>query len=531
MSAPRLTRRAVMAGAAAVPLAAPSIAAAQGSRVLKFVPHADLTVLDPSWSASYITRNAAIMVYDMLYGTSSDFQVTPQMAAGHVVEEGGKIWTITLRDGLKFHDGEPVLAKDAVASIKRWALRDNMGQTLMDRTDELEALDDKKFRFRMKKPFALVAAALGKPGSSICAIVPERLIAPSTGKPITEMVGSGPYRFVANERVAGSRAVFARNPDYVPVSSGTPSFIAGPKIVNFDRVEWHVIPDSGTAGAALQAGEIDWWENPATDLLPLMQRNANLTIRNHDKTGFLGFLRFNHLTPPFNNPAIRRAVWWAVNQEDYMIAVAGTDPAMWNTGVGFFAPNGPWANDAGMEHLNSKRDPERAKREIMAAGYKGEKVAVMVPTDVPSLKHAGDVGADMLKRCGLNVDAMYMDWGSVVQRLGRQDAADAGGWNAFHSFWSGVDQLDPAVNPSLRANGRRGRIGWPESAKLEGLRDAWLDSSDPAEQKKLAREMQAQAFEDQPYIPFGQFFAPMAYRKNISGVLDGYALFWNVKRG
>ena len=531
MSPPRVSRRAVMAGAAALSLAAPSIVAAQGSRLLKFVPHADLTVLDPSWSASYITRNAAIMVYDMLYGTSTDFQVTPQMAAGHVVEEGGKIWTITLRDGLKFHDGEPVLAKDAVASIKRWALRDNMGQTLMDRTDELETLDDRKFRFRMKKPFALVAAALGKPGSSICAIMPERLIAPSTGKPITEMVGSGPYRFVANERVAGSRAVFARNSDYVPVSSGTPNFIAGPKIVNFDRVEWHVIPDAGTAGAALQAGEIDWWENPSTDLLPLMQRNANLTIRNHDQTGFLGFLRFNHLTPPFNNPAIRRAVWWALRQEDYMITVAGTDPAMWNAGVGFFAPNGPWANDAGMEHLNGKRDPERAKREIMAAGYKGEKVAVMVPTDVPSLKHAGDVGADMLKRCGLNVDAMYMDWGSVVQRLGRQDAADAGGWNVFHSFWSGVDQMDPAVNSSLRANGRRGRIGWPDSPKLEALRDAWLDAADPAEQKKIAREIQLQAFEDVPYMPFGQFFAPMAYRKNISGVLDGYPVFWNVKRG
>ncbi|MCC6716857.1 MAG: ABC transporter substrate-binding protein [Acetobacteraceae bacterium] len=525
----RLTRRSAIAGSAAL-LAAPRLAAAQDQKVLKFVPHADLTVVDPSWSTSYITRNHAIMVYDMLYGTTSDFQVTPQMAAGHVVEDGGKVWTITLRDGLKFHDGEPVLAKDAVASIKRWALRDNMGQTLMDRTDELVALDDKKLRFRMKKPFALVAAALGKPGSAICAIMPERLIAPATGKPITEVVGSGPFRFVADERVAGSRVVYARNADYLPVSTGTPSFIAGPKIVNFDRVEWQVIPDSGTAGAALQNGEVDWWENPTTDLLPLLRRNANLTIRIHDKTGYFGVLRFNHLTPPFNNPAIRRAIWWAVDQEDYMTAVAGNDRAMWNSGVGFFATNGPWANDAGMAHLTSKRDPERAKREIIAAGYKGEKVVVLVPTDVPSLKFAGDVGADMLKRCGLNVDPLYMDWGSMVQRLGRQDAADAGGWNVYHTYWSGVDQLDPAVNSSLRASGRRGRTGWPDSPRLEELRAAWLDSGDVAEQKRLAREIQLQAFEDVPYMPFGQFFAPMGYRKNISGVLDGYALFWNVKR-
>ncbi len=531
MGALKLRRRTLLKTATALPLAAPGIAAAQGQRVLKFVPHADLTVVDPSWSTSYITRNAGIMVYDMLYATDANFQVTPQMAAGHVVEDGGKVWTITLRDGLKFHDGEKVLAKDAVASIKRWSLRDNMGQTLMDRTDEVVALDDKRLRFRMKKPFSLVAAALGKAGSAICAIMPERLIEGASGKPITEMVGSGPFRFVANERVAGSRVVFARNADYVPVSTGTASFIAGPKVVNFERVEWHIIPDTGTAGAALQAGEIDWWENPATDLLALLRRNANLTVQTHDRTGYLGFLRFNHLTPPFNNPAIRRAVWWALNQEDYMTAVAGTEPSMWNTGVGFFAPNGPWASDAGMERLTSKRDPERARREIMAAGYKGEKVAVMVPTDVPALKFAGEVGVDLLQRCGLNVEALYMDWGTVVQRLGRQDAVEAGGWNVYHSYWSGVDQVDPAVNSSLRAIGRRGRTGWPDSPKLEALRDAWLDGTEVADQKRLAREIQLQAFEDVPYMPFGQFFAPMAYLKNITGVLDGFALFWNVKRG
>ena len=344
-------------------------------------------------------------------------------------------------------------------------------------------------------------------------------------------MGSGPFRFVASERVVGSRTVFARNPDYVPVSSGTPSFIAGPKIVHLDRVEWHVIPDSATAGAALQAGEVDWWEAPSTDLLALLRRTGNITVQSHDKSGYLGFLRFNHLAPPFNNPAIRRAVWWSLSQEDYMTAVAGTDKSMWNAGIGFFAPTGPWASDAGMERLNSPRDYARTKREIAAAGYKGEKVAVLIASDVPSLKFAGEVGADMLTRAGFNVDPLYMDWGSLVQRLSKQDAPDQGGWSVFHSYWSGVDQLDPAVNSSLRAVGKRGRTGWPDSPQIEALRDQWLAAPTAADQKRLAREIQQQAFEDVPYMPFGQFFAPMAYRKNITGVLDGYALFWNVKKG
>lgn len=530
MSAPRLTRRAVVAGAAALPLAAPRIAASQGQRTIKFVPHADLTIVDPSWSTAYITRTHAMLAFDTLYGTDDRFNVTPQMAAGHVIDDGGKTWTITLRDGLKFHDGEPVLAKDCVASIRRWSLRDNMGQTLMDRTDEMVALDDKRLRLRLNRRFPLVAAALGKPGSAVCAIMPERLIRAAEGKAISEVVGSGPFRFVASERVAGARVVYARNPDYVPVSQGMPSFTAGPKVVNVDRVEWHVLPDPATAGAALQAGEIDWLESPSTDLLPLLQRNGNITVRNHDQTGYLGWLRLNHLIPPFNNAAIRRALWWGLDQEDFMTAVAGDAPDMWRKGVGFFAPNGPWADDAGMDKLNSKRDPERTKREIVAAGYKGEKVVLLIPTDIGSLKAYGDVGADLFRRIGLNVDAQYMDWGTMVQRLGWQDAAEQGGWNAFHSNWSGMDQMDPAVNTSLRANGRRGRVGWPDSPRLEELRDAWLAAGDVGEQKRLAREIQLQAFEDVAYLPLGQFFAPMAYRRNISGVLDGYPLFWNVKR-
>ena len=531
MTPPRPSRRAFIAAAAALPLAAPRLAAAQGPRVLKFVPHADLTVVDPSWSATYITRNFAMMVYDTLYGTDANFNVTPQMAAGHVVEDDGKTWIITLRDGLNFHDGTPVLARDAAASITRWGQRDNMGQTVADRADEVSAIDDRRIKVRLKQPFPLLSAALGKPGSMVCAVMPERLAAGDRAKPITEVMGSGPYRFATGERVVGSRAVFTRNAQYLPVANGAPSFIAGPKIVNFDRVEWHVIPDSSTAGAALQAGEVDWWENPSTDLLPLLRRTGNVTVQNHDKSGYLGFLRFNHLIAPFNNPAIRRAVWWAVNQADYMTAVAGTDRAMWNDGVGFFAPGGPWASDAGMERLNAPRDSARTKRELAAAGYKGEKTVVLVPSDVPALKFAGEVGADMLTRAGFNVEPAYMDWGTLVQRLGRQEAVEQGGWNVFHSYWSGVDQLDPAVNSSLRAVGKRGRTGWPDSPQIEALRNAWLAAPTEAEQKQLAREIQLQAFEDVPYIPFGQFFAPMAYRKNISGVLDGYAVFWNVKKG
>ena len=527
----RATRRGFIGGVGAAVLAAPRIGAAQGTRTLKFVPHADLTIVDPSWTTAYITRNHAMMVFDTLWGTDSANNVSPQMLEGHVVENDGRTWKLTLREGLKFHDGTPVLGRDCVASIKRWSLRDNYGKSIAAVTEEMTAPDDRTIVIRLKRPFPLLAAAIGKVGSSVCAIMPERLAGGDAAKPITEVVGSGPYKFVAAERIAGARVVYARNEAYVPRTGGVASFTAGPKVVNFDRVEWHIIPDQGTASAALQAGEIDWWELPSSDLWPLVKGNSKLSLTVHDKTGYMGFMRLNHLTAPFNNPAIRQALIGAITQDDFMQAVVGTDPAMRRDGVGYFCPTSPMANDAGMAALTGPRDMAKVKAAIMAAGYKGEKVAVLIPSDVPALKGLAEVGVDTLTRAGFNAEAQYMDWGTMVQRLSKVDAADQGGWNVYHSYWSGVDQWDPAVNASLRALGRNGGPGWPESAKIEGLRDAWLAAPTVEAQKVIARELQAEAFSVVPYIPLGQMFAPMAYKKELTGVLDGYALFWNVKRG
>jgi peptide/nickel transport system substrate-binding protein len=242
-------------------------------------------VLDPIWTAAYVTRNHAMMVFDTLYGTDTAYRVSPQMVAGDTTEDGGKTWNLTLRDGLLWHNDTKVLARDCVASIRRWGARDSFGQTVMAITDELSAPDDRTIRFRLKRPFPLLSAALGKPGSNVCFMMPERLALTDPFKQITEMVGSGPFRFKAAEHIAGARAVYERNAAYLPCPGGAPSFTAGPKIVHVDRVEWNVIPDAGTAAAAMQSGEMDWWEAPTFDLLPLLKRDAGLTVPSTDQLG------------------------------------------------------------------------------------------------------------------------------------------------------------------------------------------------------------------------------------------------------
>ena len=249
-----MQRRPFLAGAASaamLPLAnSPGRAAVQTSaaRVLRYVPQADLTVIDPVMTTAYITRYHATMVWDQLYGIDSNLQSRPQMVEGHTAEDDGRLWTFTLRDGLRFHDGEPVRGRDCVASIKRWAVRDPMGQALLVRLAEITAPDDRRFVIRLARPFSLILNCLAKIGPPALLVMPERLATTDPFQPIKEIVGSGPFRFVANERVVGSKVVYARNQDYVPRPDGTPDWLAGPKIVNFDRVEWTCHARSGDRG-------------------------------------------------------------------------------------------------------------------------------------------------------------------------------------------------------------------------------------------------------------------------------------------
>ena len=330
--------------------------------------------------------------------------------------------------------------------------------------------------------------------------------------------------------MVGSLAVYERNAAYQPRLGGSAQWTSGPKIVNFDRVEWHVIPDESTKANALITGEIDWWENPTSDMLPLLQRSSSITTRVTDPTGIMSCWRMNQLWPPFDNPKLRRALLKVIDQQEYMTAANGTDPVLWHVPDGFFCPQLPMGSTAGLSVFEGKRDFTAAAAEIKAAGYAGEKVVLLVPTDQAVLKAECDVAADMLKQCGVNVDYQAMDWGTLVQRRADQRSPDSGGWNLFITGWSGLDQSNPVGHVFLRGNGKQGMLGWPSAPKIETLRQQWIDSQSVDDQKKLAVAIQQQALEDLPYIPLGQYFSPTAYRKDVADILDGFVLFWNVRK-
>lgn len=492
-----ITRRALL-GTSVGLLAAPALAQPAAARRLRFVPFVDLAVLDPIVTTTYASRNHAYMVFDTLYGTDLAGQAQPQMAEGHVVEDDGKRVRIRLREGLRFHDGAPVRAADCVASIRRWGARDGLGQTILAVTEDLTAEDDRTIRFRLSRPFPLLFFALGKMTPPVCFMMPERLAATDPMRAITEAVGSGPFRFVAEERVAGSRNVYVRNEHYVPRADGPIEGAAGPKRVYFDRVEWVTIPDAGTAAAALQAGEVDWVENVAWDLLPVLSRRADLRAWVQDPSGTMPIMRFNHLYPPFNDPRVRRALLPAIVQSDYLRAVVGDNPGMFQDGVGFFTPGSAMASNVGLEALTGPRSADAARGALAAAGYRGEPVTVLAGQDIPFVKALSEVAADMLRRVGMTVDYAASDWATVAQRRANRNPPAQGGWNLFCTSSSGGAFVNPSVHDILRANGAATWPGWPDIPALEGLRDEWMSATDLAAQQAIARRMQAMAFEELP---------------------------------
>ncbi len=515
-----------MLGATAATLARPSLA--QPAKVLKFVPEADVAVVDPIWTTATVTRNHGYLVFDTLYGQDAQYNFQPQMVAGHTIEDDGKLWRLTLRDGLRFHDGEPVRAQDVVPSIRRFAARDAFGRALMEATDELAAESDRVVRFRLKRPFPLLPAALGKTGTSMPCIMPERLAKTDPNTQVTEMVGSGPFRFKADERIAGALTVYEKFAGYVPRPDGPASFTAGPKHVFCDRVEWRIMPDPSTAANALGAGEVDWWQNPTPDLLGLLRRKSGLKLEVLDPAGGIGCLRFNHLLPPFDNPAIRRALLGAIDQAEFMTAVAGDERALWKDHVGVFSPDTPLATRDGTEKLVGKRDFDAVKRDLAAAGYKGERIVMLDPTDYPSTHALALVAADAFQKSGMNVDVVSMDWGTLVQRRSSKQPIEKGGWNVFFTYLNGTNNFDPASQLGIRGNGDQAWFGWPKSPQLEELRQKWFSAPDIAAQQAICAEIQRQFFVDVPYLPLGAYYETTAYR-GLTGMRSGFAQFYDVR--
>ena len=529
-----MKRRNFLGTAAGLAAALPSsIAIAQSAQpgragTLRLVPVTALTVLDPVFSTSLVTTSHGWTVYDTLFGIDSKGAIKPQMAEGHTVSDDGRTYLIRLRDGLKFHNGEPVRAQDCIQSLIRWTSRESVGQTAAKFVDSWGVADDRTLKITLKRPVSIFLEAIARGGASIPFMMAEHVAKTDAYKQITETIGSGPYRFVEKEYVPGILSVYARNADYVPrpePADGT----SGGKVAHFDRIEWQTIPDSATAAAALQSGEVDWYEQVQPDLVPLLRRNADLRLGNANPSLFNGVMRFNCLQPPFNNPAVRRAVMLGVRQHDYMEAVTGGDSSAFRDCKAVLPCGTAFGRELGAPFMPGNLDAARAA--LAASGYKGEKVVIISPSDVPTIGPFGDITHDLLVKMGMNSDLVSTDWATVASRRISREPVDKGGWSIFHTWAPSSIISTPVDSFPMRGLGAAGWAGWFGDEKIEELIQAWVLSNGGEERATAADAVQMRAFEVVPFVNLGQFEIRSAYRKNLTGIIEGTGAFmWNVRR-
>src|SRR4051812_8749855 len=357
--------------------------------------HSDLKIIDPIWTTALISAHHAYLVYDTLFSLDEKLVVRPQMVDKWEVSPDKLTWTFTLRDGLDWHDGQPVTGEDCVASIKRWAARDSTGQTLMSFVGELTAPDARTIRMVLKEPFGLVIESLGKTGGNVAFMMPKRVADTDPNKQIIDATGSGPFIFKKDEWKAGEKAVYVKNPKYKPRNE-PPSGFAGGKVAKVDRVEWIWIPDTQTQVSALLNGEVDLIEAMPYDLLPLVEKSKDVRVQVIDKAGRQYILRFNTLQKPFDNPKARQAVVYALKQKPFLEANVG-DPRFYRECKSLFPCGLPLESSKGWDdRLNG--DTATARKLLAEAGYGGTPIVVLHQTDLVNHSSLAPVASRSLRR-------------------------------------------------------------------------------------------------------------------------------------
>ena len=502
---------------------------AQAETTLRVVLINELTSLDPVQSTAAFVRNHGFLVHDQLFALDSHGAPQPQMVERFTRSDDGRSYSFTLRPGQRFHDGSPVRAADAVASIRRWAQRDVVGRALMAATAALDVVDDRTFTLQLARPFALVTEALARPTGSALFVMPERLAATPATTAITDATGSGPFVFVPGEWQAGHRAVYRRNPDYQPRSEPADG-LAGGKLARVDRIEWLDRPDDATAAAALQTGEIDYIEQPSPDLVPTLERNRDIGLLAINPIGYDVWLRMNQTQPPFDNPKARQALLFLTDQAENLDAIGIRPSEQVPYCPAYFFCGSPLESRAGAAGLG-RVDIPRARALLAEAGYDGRKLVFLDPTD-NAINHAVTLTlAENFKRAGLNLDVVATDWATVTQRRNRREAPEAGGWTFFLTTANYLDGSSPLTNLYLASPCENGLAGWPCDPRLEELRRAWFEEADPARRTALLDQVQARAFETLPYVNAGQFRTLAAYRTRLDGVRATILpVFWGVQK-
>jgi len=286
-----------------------------------------------------------------------------------------------------------------------------------------------------------------------------------------------------------------------------------------------------TALNALQAGDVDLIEQVPIDLLPIVQADPDVKTATINPLGAQVTGRWNWKIPPFDNPQVRKAAMYALDQKTLMETAIG-NPKYYQLCASVYGCEVPLASNAGSQYLSGSAADRLAKaKEILkASGYDGTPVVMMQPTDLTILSTQPIVAADELRKAGFKVDVQAMDWATLQARKDNEKPVSEGGWNMFFTYWGVTGIWNPLVDVLVDGSGN-GWAGWPKDAKVEALRADYLTAPTLDDQKKIASEIQQLAYDDGFYFNAGEFMSVAAWRTKLQGIQPGpVTLFWGIHK-
>ncbi len=469
--------------------------------------------LDIHQTTATIVALNAWHIYEPLFTWDEDFQVTPELAESHEVSDDGMTNSITLRDGITFHNGDDLTADDVVASIERWGGISGLGGSLLENVDDIEVVDDLTIEFHMTEPYGAFAVALGRQNQG-CAIYPESVIDASDDTDLDEYIGTGPYRFV--EWVSDQHIHLERYDDYVSRDEPTSGY-AGMKNQYVDEFFLRPVPDEASRIAGIQAGDYDYLESVVPDNFETLDNDENVVAEVMGTSGWAVFV-LNTEEGPCTDWNIRKAIQAAVDCEPLM--QAGYGEGFYELDPGIMHQETVWNSQVGAE-LYDLADPDLAAEYLEDADYDGTPIRLMTTQEYAHQYNQAAVLEQQLTDAGFEVELEVFDWATLTERRN-----NPGDWDIFTTSFS--FRVDPIQLPMLQGTSWP---GWWSGEEKEELTDRLERETEFEDRFEVLEQIQELFYEDAPQVKVGDSLEVSARSPRVQNFTTPTQLqpsFWNI---
>lgn len=464
--------------------------------------------LDPMASTADLVGIITQHIFETLYTFDAKWGATPLLAAAlPTISEDGKIYTIPLRTGTKFHDGSVMSSADVVASLDRWMRLATRGKQAAEVITSVEATDDATVTITLSEPYAPLVALLSFTNAAAI-IIPA---ANAAQDPLESFIGTGPYKL--QERVPDQYIQLVRFDDYQSLE-GEPNGYGGARKQYLDEIRFIPVPDPSTRVGVAMAGQYDYVDqipvesfteirDGATDPVVLAPFGWPMFVMN-TKEGLNSDIR------------IRRAIQAALAPEDMMLAAFGS-PDFFSVDGAWYPDSFVWHTEAGTDAYKPQGDTEAAKALLAEAGYDGSALRILTSRQYEFHYKMALVAQAYLEAAGFKVQLDVVEWATLTT-----NRADPAMWDIY------ITHSPFLPEPSLNAVMSDASPGWWVSDAKHAVVEAFNAESDPAKRIELFADVQKVIFDEAPSYKVGNFNALAAQSPDLEGVTPApWPYFWN----